>query len=264
MQLQTLVPTKLTPEEVFTLWQDQYRHWVQLDCEVDWDFEPKLNSTVAEWRDACDLGTTRRLAENLNFVWQTEIPSSQWQAVLEPAKQRTLGEVCTFLADRITSEVVKPPALLGAPCPPAGVFFAVREILARAGADITGLHPSTRLEAYTGPYLRSFIGPISQLAPGALPVTKHANRVAALWGKAFLSSLLVFAKALFTAAWTPLLWILPGLAALISFLAMIWASESSKWRSFTFGELETFRDLCVTLAPKLRKEREAGLAGKIA
>src|SRR5438309_906279 len=45
-------------------------------------------------------------------------------------------------------------------------------ILVGAGADVSAVAPSTPLHEYTRRYPGVFLGPVSQLAPGALPLVK--------------------------------------------------------------------------------------------
>jgi hypothetical protein len=87
-----------SPDYVLEVLRESHRHQCSFDPEADPTVELSFGSSVAEWRNACDLLGTKKLAEALNDIWGLTIPSSDWQAVLEPARSRTLRDVCGLIA----------------------------------------------------------------------------------------------------------------------------------------------------------------------
>ncbi len=165
-----------TPAYVLAVLRDGHRQ----QCRVDFEAEPEADltfaTTIAEWQSACDLISTRALAPILDEEWGLGRPAWAWREVLEPSGTRTLGDLCGFIARGAIRPTVEPARLLGKTCLPAGAFLRIRSLLRDAGADEAHLRPSTALDEYARLHLAVFLGPISRLAPGALP------GVEACWG----------------------------------------------------------------------------------
>jgi hypothetical protein len=146
-----------------------HRQRTHFDPEVDPSAELSYRSTVADWRSACDLLHRRELGRALSTEWAINATDAEWRAVLEPARKRTLGGVCQFIADRARLPQLARRGFFGARCTAAGVFLGIRSALAAEGVDTKRLRPSTDLE----PYLR--LAPFTLLtfgaptAPGCLP-----------------------------------------------------------------------------------------------
>ena len=157
-----------------------------------------------------------------------------------------------LLAKNIDVENVTVPTFFGRPCAPAGVFFAVRELLARDGADISRLRPSAPLSDYTIRHVSVFAGPISQLAPGALPPMKIDHPLHDQSTCLSIVCLIAFMGSLAIAGWQPFLWIPMMFLTALSCGWNWYTARAMCADSVTFGELQTFRDLCVALAPEIR------------
>ena len=87
-----------SPEYVLSVMQDDYRQQCQYDPEAQPDVELTFKTTVAEWRNTCDLVATRELGRAENQLWGIRLADNEWRAVLEPAKERTLADVCELIA----------------------------------------------------------------------------------------------------------------------------------------------------------------------
>ncbi len=141
-----------TPEYVLTVLRDMHRQQCQHDPEADPGAVPSFDTTVAEWRDACDLLGWRQLGHAYNQVWGIACSDDEWRAVLEPARQRRLADVCQLLAARAARPVIRPSRLLGNTCAPAGAFLTIRSLVHEAGAPAgeialdaaCTLHPAVR------------------------------------------------------------------------------------------------------------------------
>jgi hypothetical protein len=163
-----LVPA--TPEYVLEVFRDSHRQQCQYDGEAEPSIELTFETTISQWRNACDLVGWRELGRALDNQWNLGRSVEDWGAVLEPSRKRTLGELCRLIAGSgAMRPVIEPFTILGSTCQSAGVFLAIRAILRDAGAEVDSLAPSTSLESYTSGYLYAFLGPISRLAPNALP-----------------------------------------------------------------------------------------------
>jgi hypothetical protein len=71
-----------------------------------------LETTVAQWRTACDLMGWRQLATSLNEYWQTEISLERWKLALEPAEKRRLRDVCELLVRECGQHTAQPEPLI--------------------------------------------------------------------------------------------------------------------------------------------------------
>lgn len=236
---------------------DDHRQQCQFDPVADPDVTLTLESTVADWREACDLVGWRPLGRAMNAWWRVDLSDDQWRGVLEPAESKSLNGVCELIAANAVAPTIRPATFFGRPCRRAAAFLTVRSLLRDAGADVAEVRPTTLLHEYTRNHLQTFLGPISRLAPGALPDVKietpeydAATRMlifswlfgvagfgaagfAAITG--FLATpakfLAVFAIGLFVVSW-----LLTNLAA------------KQKPASVQFGELQTFADLAALFA----------------
>ena len=238
-----------TPEHFLELLRDQHRQACGLcgfDPETDLDAKLSFATTVAQWRAELDLLPCRELADALNQIWGIECPRDEWKAALEPEKQRTLEDVCNLLARHVKLPIVKPMGLLGASCLPAGVFLTVRSLLRDAGADPSQIAPSTALADYAKTHFETFLGPISWLAPGAVPQVRIHNSLydMAVWG-IVVGLVMILAGYLVPLTWVP---ILGGITVVISYCLTCLAAGHLGPSRVEFGELKTFRDLSMAIA----------------
>jgi hypothetical protein len=148
---------------------DEHRQQVRLDPEADPGATLSFRTSVADWRSACDLVAWRKLGHALNASWKINATESEWKSVLEPARQRTLRDVCQFLANRVQLPKLVPMGYLGASCASAGAFFGIRSALAEQGIDTRGIKPSTELATYAALAPVVFISFAARIAPGRLP-----------------------------------------------------------------------------------------------
>jgi hypothetical protein len=233
-----------TPEYVLSVIADNHRQQSQFDPEVDRDTVLTFDTTVARWREACDLLSWTRLAHALNSAWSVNFSDDEWKAVLHPPRQRTLLDVCTLIASRANRPVIRAITMLGKPCNTAGAFLTVRHFLSQAGADASQIGPSTELSPFLRTYLGEFLGPISRLAPGRLPPV-------AIRTSFYHSAVVGFAISLLFVLVTALVG-RPECTALatmfaIVFYPLIWIAARRRPEDVQFGELKTFRDLAYLL-----------------
>lgn len=238
-------PTDKIPassEYVLSVIQDNHRQQCQYDPEAERDVLLTFDTTVAEWRSASDLVGWKKLGEALNVEWEIECASDQWFGVLEPAKERTLRDVCNLIAVDAVRDVVRPAKILGSTCATAGAFLTVRSMLQREGADDELIAPSTELASYTRLYTTTFLGPISRLAPNRLPpVVIHKPQY---WAACI--GLVLSWGVTMCGHWDNGLTII-GVVLLAFFYALLWIAAKSYPSAVEFGDLRTFRDLAVAI-----------------
>jgi hypothetical protein len=235
-----------TPEYVLAVLRDMHRQQCEYDPEADRDADLTFETTVADWRGACDLIRWPELGWAENEIWGIACSGQEWLAVLEPADQRTLRGVCELIARHARRPVVRPARFFGGTCYPAGVFLTIRSMLRQAGADAAAITPSTPLAEHARRYANLFLGPISRLAPGAMPRVRIRTPVydAGMYGT--LLGLLGLAT-----GWCSGLSALVAAGLVIGFVGYGLTWLAARWllpASVEFAGLRTFRDLAVALA----------------
>jgi hypothetical protein len=231
-----------TPEYVLAVLQDMRRQEPDRISDTVLSF----TTTTAEWRSGYDLLTMRELGRAQNSIWGLKCSDVEWRSVLEPRRKKTMADVCAFIGARTSRPRIRPARLFGSTCVSAGAFLTVRSLLHQAGAWVEGIAPSTPLAPYARRYYELFLGPISRIAPGSLPLVSIIDPVnqAATWG--LLASLLCLGIGV--CGGLPLLGIV-GVLLTVLFSVLQWISVTYLLpASVTFGELETFRDLANVIA----------------
>jgi hypothetical protein len=235
-----------TPEYVLAVLQDAHRQQCQHDPEADPDAVLTFESTVVDWRAACDLVGWRELGRAHNQLWGIACSDDEWREVLEPAGRRQLTGVCQLIAERTNRPRIRPARLLGSICAPAGAFLTIRSLLYAAGAPAGEIAPSTPLADYARRYAEVFLGPVSRLAPGALPPVRVRTPV---YDSAVRGLLLAFVCVLVGGCSGLHALTIAGIGLFVGSYALTWYSARCLLpASVEFGELRTFRDLAVVVA----------------
>ena len=240
-----------SPQYVLDVLCDSHRHQCSFDPEADPTVELSLDTSVADWRDACDLLGTTSLVEALNDVWGLAVPPSEWHKVLEPAKSRTLRDVCGLIASQTRETRVLSAGHFGTSSMSAGAFLAIRSLLLRAGADASAIRPSLPVAEVARRFPQVFLGPISRLAPGRLPTvvirTPAHNAAMATFGVGLLG---FFGLGLATYSgyvWPPVLAATFAVVAGLGYLGT-WVARLIGPTEIRFGNILTFRDLAEVIA----------------
>jgi hypothetical protein len=242
-----------SPDYVLEALRDSHRHQCSYDPEADPSIELSFGTRVAEWRHACDLVGTKKLAEALNEIWGLTIASSEWEAVLEPAKLRTLRDVCGLIASHAQQTRLLSAGHFGASSRSAGAFLAIRSLLVRAGADPNAIRPSLPIAEVARRFPQVFLGPVSKLAPGRLPtvVIKTPAYTAALvtFGLAVMGLIgLGVVRWFGFADWCPTVAAALAVVAALGYLGTWIAARAVGPSEVRFGTISTFRDLSEAIA----------------
>lgn len=233
-----------TPEYVLAVLRDNHRQLCQFDPAADPDATLTFDTTVADWRLACDLLSWRELGKAQNQIWNIHCSHAEWKSVLEPARQRRLIEVCELIASQANRPLIRSFHIFGRCCRPAGTFLTIRSMLNDAGANAEEISPSTLLAPYARRHPDLFLDAISRLAPGALPsvrIKKPKYDSAVSCSTALLTCFAV--GLIFDVPW---LAIACGLAFVGSYFE-VWQTARQLPESVEFGDVQTFRDLATVL-----------------
>jgi hypothetical protein len=250
-----------TPEYVLAILRDEHRQQCQHDPEADNGAVLSFDTTIAEWRDACDLLGWRKVGQAYNRSWGISCADDEWRAVLEPPGQRRLVDVCQLIAARAVRPVIRPSRLMSATCATAGAFRTIRSLLHEAGAPADEITPSTPLAPYTRQFAGVFLGPIARLAPGSLPSVRIRTPV---FNAAIRGMLVAFVCLLVGVGTRMHVLTAAGLLMFASCYALTWyAARCLLPASVTFGELRTFRDLAIVVAEGRPAEQGAAADGEV-
>ena len=244
MLTSTRIVEPATPEYVLSVIRDRYRQQCEYDPEAERGIDLRFESTIAEWRRACDLVSWRPLSKALQEWFGVSLPQAEWKQLLEPAKERRLGRLCEAIAHSATRERVVPKKMFGNLCQTASVFLTVRELLGNAGADVSDLRPDSPLAEYARKYPGVFAHDLGKLYPGRLPAVKISTPSYTILALAVgVLALVAFACRIMGYACAAEI---AGVAFLVGCLLMFPVSRL-KPKSVSFGSLNTFRDLANAL-----------------
>jgi len=176
----------ISESEVLAWLRADYRLRSAFDPEVDSGVELTAQTTIADWRNACDLISARRLAKAMNEWFGCRRPVEEWQAVLEPEHTRTLGDLARFAAPHMCLADFTPFGIAGARDTASGAFFALRGLVAQAGQSIPDLRPSTVIASLSEPQVIALGFAVAKLAPELTPepvvIPKRRQRISVLIG----------------------------------------------------------------------------------
>jgi hypothetical protein len=241
-----------TPEYVLELFRENVREWDQPSDLLS--FETTVSEFANEWNDTILFWW--ELARPLNEFTGLNLPLNEWKSILSPMRQRTLREVCEFVASRMrTRQTIRPWHHIGGDCLPAGAFLTARSILARCGADAREITPSTPLEPYFHKCGFEWVGELWRLAPGHLPplaVDRWFPTCGCLIGLAVSGGLILLGSCLGKAGELFQVFGVHFLLITITIsLVVHWLSRNR----VALGDLHTFRDLAYALAGQQPRRR---------
>lgn len=238
-QTEFLPAVTVTADDVLDIIRDRYRHAQELDPEVERGMDLTFGSTIAEWRNSCDLLPFTELWPALNSWFGVAFAAPEWREVLEPGEVKTLGGVCALIATQASRPTIGPFPVAGIECWSAGTFLTIRSLLSQAGVPVQNIRPSTLLADYAREYGSVFISEIGRLVPGALPVPKIEHTTAHKVSMAAVCA--GFAVMLLAFNWHALF--IACMVLLAIGFGGVWISSKYPPKAVKFGDLVTFRDL---------------------
>ncbi len=173
---------KYQPSEILQIIEANYLQHQQLDDIVLKGQGLTLKTTILDWRDICDLVDTTELWKYLDQYFHMAGDRELWMTILEPQDEKTLGDLCNFIADNAEKEIIRPIKLFGNDCNTAAIFKSLKRRLEDRGMDVSDFKPSSRLEPLVKKYKSVLIEEINQLAPTVLPPIDYKTNCVYKWG----------------------------------------------------------------------------------
>jgi len=230
-------------EDVLACIRDSYRFAEELDPESEPGIDLTFESTIDEWRSACDLLGASELGVALNDWFGIAVGATEWRAVLEPAAECRIRGVCDVVSHHAAQRpALRPFPIAGHDCLEAGAFLTLRTALTDAGLPAAEVRPSTALAVVARHDLGGLVRVLGKFAPGVLPVPPFRTT----WGtKVVLASFVLWLLA-------PIVgnrWYagVAGLTWLAGMVAVSWSDERQA-PVVDFGEVRTFGDLARRIA----------------
>lgn len=231
---------KYHPTEILEIIQANYRQQQQVDTVVLKGQEFTFETTIFDWRDVCDLVDTRELWKYLNFYFRIDVDRETWMTILEPEDKKTLGDLCSFLANVAQKDIIKPVKLFGNNCGTAAVFKSLLERLKNRGIDVSGIRPSSQLEPLVKRYGGILIEEINQLDPVALPPMDFKTNWVYKWGLRSFMSFIFFTIVLI---YIESNWAWLTVAICLIGYGMTWLGARMKPKQASFKDIYTIADL---------------------
>lgn len=166
----TKVIDRYSPENILQIFIEQHRLCSPLDIEADRNAEITGEMSIRDWRSANDLLGWKELSMFLNKEFRLRIDENTWQQTLEPAKKRTLIEVCELISKHATIEYFQPKMIFGQKCLKASIFLTIKRNLKNKGVDVSELRPSSNLAFYINKYFSPVLEEIT--LTGTKPLKK--------------------------------------------------------------------------------------------
>ena len=141
------IKSPASAEDILNIFEDNHRHQCQFDPEADSDIHITFDTTIEQWRWACDLVGWEKLGIALNEHFGIDFNLEKWKTLLEPASEKQLKELCVEISKNTQKEIIKPLNILGKTCLKGGIFLTIKSKLAEAGACVEELAPNTSLDS---------------------------------------------------------------------------------------------------------------------
>ena len=219
-----------------------YRLRAGIDPEVDSGETLLPETTIAEWRSICDLVSTRRLSSIMHEWFEVVRPLSEWEGILEPEDERTLGDLARFVAPYMRLPEFRPIRIGGVSDAASGAFFCLRTLLVREGVPAVQIRPSTQITSLDSAFIPALGNALAKLAPDISPEPRIVSYPRQRVGGAF--ALLGFLLLISSTIWT---WATITVVAVVLILAgaVLTAGPPA---SVEFGSYSTFGDLARAIA----------------
>ena len=232
--------SKYKPEEILEYLKADYKQRAAYDIAVEIGAELKLETTISDWREICDLVATKDLWKYLDSLFKIEKSKNEWMSILEPEDKITLKELCEFISSNSTKIEIKPRKLLGNDCKSAAIFHTIITELKNRGIETNKIKPSSQLEEIVLESEGAIIEITNLLNPKALPPIDFKGNKVYEWSLNVL--VWMFPMIIVTAFFSERLATGIGIIMIIAY-GLTWIGVNMKPEKAKFEGIETIRDL---------------------
>lgn len=192
----------LSPDDVLQVLRHCHKVWLEgaatLGLLQDLTFETTVESV---WSDY-EVESLEYLGRDLNSIFGVNVSDSQWSDVLrtynEEGYYNCVEDVCELISQSGAKRAsCKPLRIAGQECHYAGVFLALRSMLAESTASIQSARPSTDLSPFVEKSYLPLFYATARLAPGVFFLPEPSSRSQELFGFYFFLLFALSALTLF-------------------------------------------------------------------
>jgi hypothetical protein len=162
-------------EDIFDLLCANYRQQEKFDPVFLKGHALSLETTIFEWREIGDLMNTDVLWKYLNEYFRLDKSKAEWMNILEPEDEKTLTDLCFFIACYAHKDVVNPIKLFGMECQKASLFRNLTYRLKERGINTSEIKPSSRMENLFKKHGAVITEEINLINPNVLPAIEYKN-----------------------------------------------------------------------------------------
>lgn len=134
------------------------------------------NTSIAEWRSACDLLPWFQLYPILNkdFNISKNVSKEEWMKVLEPSKSKKIIDLCGFISKKSDVTIVKSVNLFGIESIQAGFYNCFINRLNNRSVFTNSIKPSSKISDYLDAYLNEIVSEVLYFSKG-IPIIENID-----------------------------------------------------------------------------------------
>jgi hypothetical protein len=241
--------TKYSSEEILQILTDFYNCQSQFDPEVYTDLEISYETTIEDWREACDLLEPKGLAKFYHDLFKLNAPIVDFENILIHEKENTLKEFCDYISENAQKEEIEPIISMGKACHEAAIFKTLISKLNERGIKTGKIRPSSEFTPLFKKHGDAFLTEVNKLAPGSLTNFEYKDNKIVRTGWSiigiFILSIIVI-PLIWHFHWG--LWVIFGLGITIMIIGRFFKPEKE-----VVGGYDTIRDLIIGMQRQINK-----------
>lgn len=177
---------KYTKDDILQMLISQYKFGIEFDPVVIKGMDLNYESSIFEWRDACDLVDTKKLAKIYHKEFNLNRPISELENILEDEDNKTISDFCEYISENAEREKIEPIKLLGQNCTSASIFRVLKQKLTENGADTTELKPSSEINPFFLKYGGQLFNEVNRIAPRTFSEFEYKSNKISRFGRNIL------------------------------------------------------------------------------
>jgi len=243
----TMADSKYSPEEILQILNDFFHCQAAFNPEVDPGEDLTFETTIAEWRDICDLKDYMCLAKVYHEFFQLTTPLHELEDCLLLEKTK-LSRFCHYIADHASRQTVLPMMSLGQLCMTASIFKTLMAKLKLRGVDIQHIRPSSEFKPLFRKHGDVILEEVSKLAPGSLTKFDYVDNWISKTGGGF------FLFFFFSIIIVPIVWHFHWslLVPLVIAISLLIIGQRFSPAKEVIGGYDTVRDLIMGMQANLK------------
>ena len=240
---------KYSKEEIFQMLISQYQFAIEFDPVVVKGMDFNYESSIFDWRDACDLVNPKKLAEIYHKEFKIDRPLSELENILINEEKRTVSDFCEYISLHAKREVIEPIRLLGQNCQTASIFRTLKQNLTEKGADTSELKPSSEINPFFLKYGGLLIDEVNRIAPGTMSEFEYkSHRLSRIGRNVMFIGVLALIGVWWV--WNFNWWLtLPIIIGIVIFQI----GDKKQPEKLNLGGFQNFRELIYGMENKLKK-----------